>query len=193
MMTISKAAEFIAFFSAVLCTNLSLVQYAPAELIEITGFQPQPESQEVFADEDQAVHTPHVIAEEYQSFASSQQEWTIDSNPLESYSPIEAFDAPHSDFLVELDPMAEPTLFQESTQPDFTIQTSDTLDMSNPIILKDVGYNGPGDMRTHLWNDHSSDLEGNGISHETLMSMPIASVQKWHNYFHGTESAPESP
>ena len=63
----------------------------------------------------------------------------------------------------------------------------------NPTVIysKDIGYKGPGDMRTHLWKDHSADLQRNGISHAKLMAMPMPLVQKWHNFFHGSEGSPE--
>ena len=72
------------------------------------------------------------------------------------------------------------------------IQSPNGEQASFPIGFgpNDVGYIGPGDMRTHLWNDHSSDLLANGITNATLMSMPMAKVQKWHNFFHGTEDQP---
>lgn len=57
-------------------------------------------------------------------------------------------------------------------------------------MSKDVGYEGPGDMRTHLWSDHASDLQREGISQGILMAMPLPLVQQWHNYFHGTEGSP---
>ena len=60
------------------------------------------------------------------------------------------------------------------------------------IISPCYGYSGPGDMRTHLWNDHADDLKANGISEEQLNSMPMETVQKWHNFFHGTQGKPES-
>ena len=60
------------------------------------------------------------------------------------------------------------------------------------IINPNYGYSGPGDMRTHLWNDHADDLKANGISEEQLNSMPMEIVQKWHNFFHGTQGKPES-
>lgn len=188
MSTITKAAKFIAFSFAVLLTNCSLALYAPAELIEITGFQPATESHGAIAQEDQTVNPP-----QQQTANPPQQEWVLDSNSIEVHSHIETFDAPHSKFMVEFDSIPPSTIFHESIQPDFTSQFFLDSDSPNTIFLKDVGYDGPGDMRTHLWKDHSSDLQGNGISHETLMSMPLESVQKWHNYFHGTEAAPASP
>ena len=64
---------------------------------------------------------------------------------------------------------------------------------SNPNVLysNDWGYEGPGDMKTHLWEGHSDDLQRNGISHAKLMAMPMPLVQKWHNFFHGSEGSPE--
>jgi len=58
------------------------------------------------------------------------------------------------------------------------------------FVSKDYAYSGPGDMRTHLWKDHSSDLKSNGVSKDQLMAMPMSKVQKWHNFFHGTEGRP---
>lgn len=54
----------------------------------------------------------------------------------------------------------------------------------------DIGYDGPGDMRTHLWEAHAHDLRANGVSHGLLMSMPMSTVQQWHNFFHGTQGRP---
>ncbi len=59
------------------------------------------------------------------------------------------------------------------------------------IISPDYGYEGPGDMRTHLWNDHSDDLMANGVSRSQLDMMSMETVQKWHNFFHGSEGRPE--
>ena len=56
----------------------------------------------------------------------------------------------------------------------------------------DFGYLGPGDMRTHLWNSHSTELIANGITEFKLMAMTVPEVQKWHNYFHGAEGSPEN-
>jgi len=60
------------------------------------------------------------------------------------------------------------------------------------IIDPNYGYAGPGDMRTHLWNDHKSELEANGVSQSQLNSMSMATVQKWHNFFHGSGGRPEN-
>ncbi len=59
-----------------------------------------------------------------------------------------------------------------------------------PLVSRDYGYDGPGDMRTHLWNDHSSEMKQHGISHDQVMAMPMEKVQKWHNFFHGSEGKP---
>ncbi len=188
MFTITKSATFCAFLFAILLSHWIFIQSASAEVIEITGFQPTEESQEA-------------VALNAQTFPPPQQGWALDSNSIEVYPPIEAFPQPHSEIIVEFDSSQQMSIFQESLEPDFIPHTSDisgtshlpVADLQFGILLKDVGYSGPGDMRTHLWRDHSSDLEGNGISHETLMSMPMDSVQQWHNYFHGTEHAPASP
>jgi len=72
------------------------------------------------------------------------------------------------------------------------IQESDLQKGPDGVYISpDYGYAGPGDMRTHLWNDHSADLKANGVSQEKLMSMPMATVQKWHNFFHGTQGRPQ--
>ena len=62
---------------------------------------------------------------------------------------------------------------------------------STPLVSPDYGYDGPGDMRTHLWDHHASDLKSNGISQSQLNSMPMSTVQKWHNFFHGSEGRPQ--
>jgi len=59
------------------------------------------------------------------------------------------------------------------------------------LISKDYGYAGPGDMRTHLWAAHRNELQANGVSQAQLNSMPMATVQKWHNFFHGSEGKPQ--
>lgn len=59
------------------------------------------------------------------------------------------------------------------------------------LISKDYSYAGPGDMRTHLWDAHRNELQANGVSQAQLNSMPMATVQKWHNFFHGSEGRPQ--
>lgn len=59
------------------------------------------------------------------------------------------------------------------------------------IISPDYGYEGPGDMRYHLWNDHGDDLKASGVSKSQLDAMSMEKVQKWHNFFHGTQGRPE--
>ena len=59
------------------------------------------------------------------------------------------------------------------------------------IISPDYGYKGPGDMRTHLWKDHGEDLKANGVSKDQLEAMSMETVQKWHNFFHGTQGRPQ--
>jgi hypothetical protein len=59
------------------------------------------------------------------------------------------------------------------------------------IISPDYGYEGPGDMRTHLWEHHGDDLKANGVSKSQLDAMSMETVQKWHNFFHGSEGRPE--
>lgn len=54
----------------------------------------------------------------------------------------------------------------------------------------DIGYIGPGDMRTHLWREHGSDLSAAGMDYHRVMSLSAAAAQSWHNYFHGAESNP---
>ena len=63
--------------------------------------------------------------------------------------------------------------------------------MTDLVISPNYGYEGPGDMRTHLWNDHGDELKANGVSEEQLNSMSMETVQKWHNFFHGTEGRPQ--
>ena len=80
------------------------------------------------------------------------------------------------------------------TNPDHEILNPDTklggvaINGTKPT---DMGYLGPGDMRTHLWNGHSKELVANGITEYKLMAMTVPEVQKWHNYFHGVEGSPE--
>jgi len=89
-------------------------------------------------------------------------------------------------------PQARPG--ERVTNPDHLILNFDTnlggagVNGPNPT---DIGYLGPGDMRTHLWNDHSNELIDNGITEHKLMAMKVAEVQKWHNHFHGVGGSPE--
>ena len=64
-------------------------------------------------------------------------------------------------------------------------------DVMEHVFNPNYGYSGPGDMRTHLWKDHGDDLKANGVSKNQLMSMSTETVQKWHNFFHGTEGRPQ--
>ncbi len=60
-----------------------------------------------------------------------------------------------------------------------------------PVIVDpNYGYQGPGDMRTHLWNDHHSEMSDNGFTEAQVLSMSLDTAQKWHNYFHGTQGLP---
>ena len=80
------------------------------------------------------------------------------------------------------------------TNPDHEILNHDTTlggVAVNGTSSTDMGYLGPGDMRTHLWNGHSKELVANGITEHKLMAMTVPEVQKWHNYFHGVEGSPE--
>ena len=54
----------------------------------------------------------------------------------------------------------------------------------------DYGYEGPGDMRTHLWNDHKQEMMAYGFVRAQVESMSPETAQKWHNFFHGTEGLP---
>lgn len=89
-------------------------------------------------------------------------------------------------------PQARPG--ERVTNPEHGILNPDTklggvvVNGPNP---NDYGYLGPGDMRTHLWNGHSSELIENGITENKLMAMTVPEVQKWHNYFHGAQSHPD--
>jgi hypothetical protein len=58
------------------------------------------------------------------------------------------------------------------------------------IVSPDYGYSGPGDMRTHLWNDHQGEMSANGWTQAQVETMSLATAQKWHNYFHGTQGLP---
>ena len=82
------------------------------------------------------------------------------------------------------------------SNPDHLILNSDTTlggVLVNGTKPTDMGYLGPGDMRTHLWNGHSEELIDNGITENKLMAMTAAEVQKWHNHFHGVEGSPDHP
>ena len=70
-------------------------------------------------------------------------------------------------------------------------QSSFSSGQGTHVIDPNFGYDGPGDMRTHLWNDHANDLRANGVSRAQLNSMSMATVQKWHNYFHGSQGRPQ--
>ena len=58
------------------------------------------------------------------------------------------------------------------------------------IFSSDVDYAGPGDMRTHLWNDHKQEMEAYGFTRAQVESMSLQTAQKWHNFFHGSEGLP---
>jgi hypothetical protein len=57
------------------------------------------------------------------------------------------------------------------------------------LVDPNVGYAGPGDLRTHLWNDHSTDLQAIGISYNQLYAVSMDQIQQWHNQFHAAEMA----
>ena len=58
------------------------------------------------------------------------------------------------------------------------------------LISPDYAYDGPGDMRTHLWNDHKNEMMSHGFSQAQVEAMSLQSAQKWHNFFHGTGGLP---
>ena len=82
---------------------------------------------------------------------------------------------------------------QDSYVQDSYVQggVSQGQDVMEHVFNPNYGYSGPGDMRTHLWKDHGDDLKANGVSKNQLMSMSTETVQKWHNFFHGTEGRPQ--
>lgn len=173
-MIFSRFVKSIAFSFAVLLSNYSFAQNSP-EVI-------------VYGNQTVSLPAPH---------------WAFDSNPhasqqlhTQQYSvtytsgtsfPVSTYGATYFQSSIS------PALMQQPFQPYSTNQPSVYTDATGALHSKDIGYIGPGDMRTHLWEDHSSDLQANGISKAVLTSMPMASVQKWHNYFHGTEAAPHGP
>lgn len=170
MISISKSVKFIAFSFAVILSNYSFAQYYVA--------------------------SPEVISYGNPMVGFQAPQWGYNSIPLASqqYSvgyvsgvslPVSTHDAT---FFQSSIPYA--SMPQNPIQPYFEGQTYGHADSTIVIHSKDVGYLGPGDMRTHLWKHHASDLQANGISEAALASMPMPIVQKWHNYFHGTEAAP---
>ena len=70
------------------------------------------------------------------------------------------------------------------------LTTSDEFGGLPVIVDPNYGYKGPGDMRTHLWNDHHSEMSDNGFTEAQVLSMSLDTAQKWHNYFHGTQGLP---
>ena len=58
------------------------------------------------------------------------------------------------------------------------------------VISPDYAYDGPGDMRTHLWNDHQQEMIAQGLTQSQVQSMSLATAQKWHNFFHGSGGLP---
>lgn len=198
MFKLTSATTLFVFSVTVVFANCLSSQHGKAEIIEITGFQPPSETQE------------HIVAEvvEVQSADPPQHGWGHGSTSTEIYSP-QSFTVPAAEVIFEYESPHHAATYQETNHHGHVIQTTDAAGVSDTsellemagvsslselpdqIFSKDVGYKGPGDMRTHLWRDHSSDLEENGISQESLMAMPMESVQKWHNYFHGTAGAPD--
>ena len=80
------------------------------------------------------------------------------------------------------------------SNPDHLILNRDTTLGGGAVkitTLNDFGYEGPGDMRTHLWNGHARELIENGFTEHKVMAMTAAEAQKWHNHFHGAEGSPE--
>ena len=134
------------------------------------------------------------------SVANSYQPYAFESFPTESFSvqsyptqtyPTQTYSAPSY-------PVEQYVAPVEISAPSSGYSSAGTASqiyvpgygMMEHIINPNYGYSGPGDMRTHLWNDHANDLKANGVSRAQLDSMSMASVQKWHNFFHGTEGRP---
>jgi len=132
-----------------------------------------------------------VLLDELNSIATSINELSAEKKVDESSKakPSQATKQPDSTM-----PQARPG--ERVTNPDHEILNSDTklggvaITGTSPT---DFGYLGPGDMRTHLWNGHASELINSGITENKLMAMTVAEVQKWHNHFHGAEGSPDHP
>lgn len=132
------------------------------------------------------------------------QSYPAQSYPVQSYTTQASWSQP---FVVDANPVQSlPVQFSTSNVtgqiPTYNfsgvqtvnyggIQSSGFSAQGGHIIDPNFGYSGPGDMRTHLWNDHAADLRANGVSQGQLMSMSMATVQRWHNYFHGSQGRPQ--
>ena len=124
----------------------------------------------------------------------SYQPYSVESYPVQGY-PVQSF--PVQDYSVQSLPVEQYAAPAVTSQlPAYgSAGTSSQVyvpgyGMMEHVINPNYGYSGPGDMRTHLWKDHANDLKANGVSRAQLDSMPMTSVQKWHNFFHGTEGRP---
>lgn len=140
----------------------------------------------------QASYAPEVEASYPTQTAVTEQSYPVVENPVE-YAPT--FEAPPQ-------PLLEPIAAQpQFVQPPFKFAPNQlapnqmqNYPQSYPGQVgfrpHDVGYIGPGNMRTHLWVEHSGDLARVGIDYNQVMAMPLDVAQQWHNHFHGTEGPP---
>lgn len=132
--------------------------------------------------------------ETYASQSYPVQSYPVQSLPVQSYS-AQSYSVQSSSlqsFPVQYStPVAASTQLPAYSSAGTQIQNyASGQGMMDHIIDPNYGYAGPGDMRTHLWNDHASDLRANGVSRDRLNSMSMATVQKWHNFFHGAQGRP---
>lgn len=172
MISIFKSAQFIVFSLAVLSANYSFAQYS-SEVI-------------VYGSPTVVMPAPQLA---FNSFAPVSQPLYPQQYSVSYASGISLHVSTHAPLYSQ--PTMQPSLMsQVPIQPYLAAQPLGYVETTGAIHSKDIGYMGPGDMRTHLWEHHASDLQANGISQAALMSMPMPTVQKWHNYFHGTEGAP---
>jgi len=127
--------------------------------------------------------------------ADSYQPYSFESLPTESFSvlsyPPQSYSVPSYpavQYAAPVDISAQSSGYSSAGTPSQIYVPG--YGVMEHIINPNYGYSGPGDMRTHLWKDHASDLQANGVSLAKLKSMSMESVQKWHNFFHGTEGRP---
>ena len=154
----------ITSFALLLCTSIVSAQDRAQAIVESPG--------EILGE------IRSVTVNESESFTTSTKLMPTENNAEESNQAKEQLGSAIS--------QARPG--ERVSNPDHLILNPDTTlggGLVSGTSAIDVGYAGPGDMRTHLWNGHSRELIANGITENKLMAMTVPEVQKWHNHFHG--------
>jgi len=185
MISLTKPAAFITFSLTIIVANHSLAQSELAKQIQEAPLFFDTAPQQTITQGTVTIRQSapdSVLVSSPNAVVGAVQPYPTTGYPVGAGSTIVTLDGAQSQFSAPVASTPQPMMHQQSFS---------NLQMGpyGPIS-KDVGYAGPGDMRTHLWKGHSADLQANGISKDALMSMPMATVQQWHNYFHGTEGAP---